>query len=336
MVDKQWHDYSAMTAALSRGADDLLLRDKSAPTDNATEGTVYRLSWEALLGVSGVTPGGRLTLESGVTFSTTDQTAKSMLYYCPHAHDLVRLYDGTRPVLHTFTERSLSLTMTSGKNYDVFLYDASGTLTLELSAAWTTDTARADALAWQSGVGWVKSGAATRLWLGTIRASGTNTTEASFDKTDTPAKSFVWNRYNRVRRTLKVIDSTNTWNYTTATWRQSRASANNQVEFVIGDVMEISCIGYGITTNANAAGRATGIGIDSTSSPTGLPGYFSGLVSYTGAANQVSVARPPVVAGYHYVALLEYAEAIGTASWYGDAGVPNNQVQQGLYVEIDT
>lgn len=332
-MSKNWQTYSAMTAALAVSADDLLVRDKSDTTDHGTEGTVLRLPWEGLLGLSGITPGGRLTLESGVPVSTTDQTAKGTLYYTPYAHDFVRLYNGTRPTLYTFTERSLSLTLTSGKNYDVFLYDNAGTLTLELSAAWTNDTTRADALAWQAGVGYVKSGTATRLHLGTIRASGTNTTESSFEKTDAAPKSFICNRYNVVRRTMRVIDSTDSYTYTSATWRQSRGNAANQCEFVACSPSMVVANAVGCTSHSGAAGRATAVGFDSTSSPTGTIAYSS-ISAANGAGHHAVHNHSILAAGYHYVSQLEYAAASGTCTWYGDAGL--TYLQSGLSVEVDT
>ena len=47
---------------------------------------------EALL--QGLTPGGRLTLESGVPVSTSDQTAKTTVYYTPYVHNVINLWDG--------------------------------------------------------------------------------------------------------------------------------------------------------------------------------------------------------------------------------------------------
>lgn len=316
---KNWHDYTAMTAALSSGADDVLVRDKSDLADNATEGTVRRLGWESLLAVSGITPGGRLTLESGVPVSTTDQTAKGTLYYTPYVHDYVRLYDGTRPNLYTFTERSLSLTLTSGKNYDVFLYDNSGTLTLELSAAWTNDSTRADALAWQAGVGYVKSGTATRLWLGTIRASGTNTTESSWNTTDAPTKSYLWNAYNQIMRTTLVQDSTDSYTYTTATIRQRRGSTNNQCDFVCGLATPWQAQFCCISTNNLTGTRQNFVGIDSTTTPTGCHGYGSGIaVQYF---EGYAIGGGIVAAGYHFITALERSDASGTSTWGGDWGV---------------
>src|SRR5262245_45446838 len=138
---------------------------------------------------------GRLTLTSGAAVTTSDVTGAGTLYFTPFGGSRVALYDGARWRLHSFSERSLGLTLTSGKNYDVFLYDNAGTLTLELSSAWTNDTTRATALATQNGI-CVKSGAPTRRYLGTLRASGSNVTE------DSLSKRFLWNYGHRCLRLL--------------------------------------------------------------------------------------------------------------------------------------
>lgn len=320
--DPLWHMQPVFSVALSLADDDILARDASDTTD-AADGTVKRLAFNGLLASIGLTPGGRLTTESGVPVSSSDRTSQGTLYYTPYVHDYVRLYDGTRPKLYLFTERSLSLTVTNGKNYDVFLYDNSGTLTLELSAAWTNDTTRADALAWQSGVGWVKSGSATRLWLGTIRASGTNVTEDSWDRTDAPSRAFVWNAYNRVRRSAYCHDSTDSWNYTTDTWRQARASGNNQVEYVTGVAGAcIEATALQTANNASAVSIRGAIGMDSTSAPAS---HCDIAVQYSGTG--ITLTTPLVSSikfnsaiGYHYLTRLERSAAAGTTTWYGDGG----------------
>lgn len=334
-MGKAWQDYSAMSASLSLADDDVLCRDKSDTTDNATHGTVLRLAPSGLMGLCGITPGGRITLESGVPVSTSNQTSKSTIYYTPYAHDWVRLYDGTRPKLYQFTERSLSLSgLTSGKNYDVFLYDNAGTLTLELSAAWTTDTARADVLAWQAGVGYVKSGTATRLWLGTIRTTGTTTTEDSIAVgSQSGGKAFVWNAYNQVTKSLCVYDTTDSWTYTTAnTWRQAGGASGNKVEFVCGAPIAYSAnvMGHALHNN-NPVTACVAVGVDSTSSPSGIR---SGAASSGALSMSITgTASGLVAAGYHYLAWLE---ATGTGSgiltWYGDAG--GSLFNNGLHATI--
>ena len=108
---------------------------------------------------------------------------------------------------------------------------------IALSAAWASDTTRTDAIALQDGIP-VKSGTATLRWVGTIRTTGTTTTEDSGGgvTTQVGGKRFVWNAYNQVPRALAVIDTTDNWTYTTATVRQANGATGNKVEYVAGSV----------------------------------------------------------------------------------------------------
>lgn len=259
---------------------------------------------------------GRLTLTTATSVTTADVTAAGTLYYTPHVGNRIRIYDGTRWKMYTFTERSLALTLTSGKNYDVFIYDNAGTLTLELSAAWTDDTTRADALATQDGVV-VKSGATTRLHLGTIRASASNQTE------DSRSKRYVSNRYHRVKKQMYAQDGTDNWTYTTATFRERNGGSTlgtSRVGYVHCDtgIMAWAMV-YSTASNSSATNIALGIGIDSSS-------VDSSLFSGSGVYNVFTV---PVVAAYegfpglgeHEIHALEWSTAAGTTTWYGDAGI---------------
>jgi hypothetical protein len=269
------------------------------------------------------TVNGRLTLESGVPISTADQTAKTTIYFTPFGGNQVALYDGASAwVLFSFTERSLALgTLTDAKNYDVFLYDSGGTPTLELSAAWTNDTTRADALVLQDGV-WVKSGATTRRYLGTFRTTSTTTTEDSGGGTTTQVggKRFVWNAYNRVERPMAVIDTTDSWSYGTATWRQANGASGNKVEYVVGlaeAAVQMTLVSnVQLTSNASAAGNS--IGLDSTTANGTHPQaqYFQQSAT---AENLLGVSTRLYLSalGYHYLAWLEKGGG-GTTLFMGD------------------
>lgn len=264
---------------------------------------------------------GRLTTETGVAVSTSDRTAQGTLYFTPYQGNRVAVYDGTRWNLYTFTELSLALTATSGKNYDVFLYDNSGTLTLELSAAWASDTARTDALTTQDGV-WVKSGATTRRYLGTIRASGTNTTE------DSAAKRFVWNVQHRVARRLSYCDTTDSWSFNSvATWRQANSSAAAQVAWICGlaeDAVPVTLQANG--DSYTASGLKVAIGLDSVSTAT-TRGEFGTTEKMVVTIGWVV---PPAL-GYHYAAWLELsASPGGNSTVYGD----NNEEPQSFLTGV--
>lgn len=259
---------------------------------------------------------GRLTLTSGLAVTTADVTAAGTLYFTPYLGNIVSLYDGSLWEAFTFTERSLALTLTTNTNYDVFLYDNAGTLTLEV-LAWTNDTTRATALASQDGV-LVKSGAVTRRYLGTIRASGTNTTEDSF------AKRFVWNLYNRVDRPVKVLETTNSWTYSTGTWRQANGAAGNQIAVVTGVAEDALALQVGVEAFQDAGSLIrVGIGEDSTSVPSTAS---VGRAFATGASARYGVLSPAVflpALGYHFYAWLEFGAT--TTTWYGDDGGTNTQ-----------
>lgn len=307
---------TALTETSVPATDDVLYTvDVSDTTDDAA-GSSRKLTLSRLLGLAGNAPGGRLTTESGVGVSTSDRTSQSTLYYTPFASDYVRLYDGTRVKEYTFTERSLALSgLTSGKNYDVFLYDNAGTLTLELSAAWTTDTARADALAWQAGVGYVKSGTATRLWLGTIRTTGTTATaDSGAPAAGTTPKRFVWNAHNRVPRPLRAVEDASSWSYGTATWRSANNDATNRVEFVIGavDVAVQADLTTQVYTGSAGPSPSVALALDSTTTPAGA--FTQGYGDSVSATHAYYAGYPGL--GYHYLQWIEISRS-GTGTFYG-------------------
>lgn len=284
---------------------------------------------------------GRLTTESGVPVSTTDRTAQGTIYFTPYNGNQVAMYTGTSWIAVTFSEISLALSsLTSGKNYDVFLvYDGSpATLRLALSAAWSSDTARTDAIALQNGVP-VKSGSPTYRHIGTIRTTGTSTTEDSGGVTGTTqvgGKRFVWNRYNQVQRSEKVVSLTDFWDYGTNTWRQAEAAAGNKNEWVTGESNEEiwAQVNAVMEVNNNSAVVADiGVGIDSTTAPSGLRGgsYSTGAGS-TDYHTLVGTYVGTPGLGYHYAAWLEKG-ADGTRSrFHGDSGGAG--VQSGAFVRL--
>lgn len=338
--------------------------------------------------------GHRLTTETGVTVSTSDRTSQATLYFSPHTHSLLGLYDGTSWKLHILSEIAIALaSLTSGKNYDVFAFattaapsstntttdivtfgsaqgwatgsqvtvdatasgltagtvyfwnaassttgsfhttlanalagtskvDLTGNVTanvtglsLELSAAWTNDTTRADALTTQDGV-LVKSGTTSRRYLGTIRTTGTTTTE------DSDAKRFVWNQYNRVpRRLAKGYEGGSFWSYSSTTVRQANANSAHQVEAVNGQTAWVDLLLVPIFESGASNTGLAGIGFDSTSA------FASD--QYATAADLGGSMRHPlpcrfareVALGYHYYSFNEASSAGGAAfNFFADRG----------------
>jgi hypothetical protein len=265
--------------------------------------------------VKGLIPGGRLTLTTALPVTTADVTAAGTLYYTPYIHNQVPLYDGASTwTRRTFAEISIAVPAVANQMYDVFVYDNAGTAALEL-LAWTNDTTRATALVKQDGR-WVKTGATTRLYVGSFRTGA-----VSGQTEDSAAKRLVWNYYNRVRRVLYRVDSTASWTYTTAGFRQANGSAANQIAVVMGVVegpidlrLLSSCTN---TTASPGVAVSVAFGLD------GIAAFPSGA---TVPVNQalasfntllVSHLSHTPTAGYHFYVWMEYSVATGTTTWYG-------------------
>lgn len=262
---------------------------------------------------------GRLTLTSGTPFTTTDVTAATTIYFTPYNGNRITLYDGSGWDLYTFTERSLSLSgLTADTNYDVFIYDNSGTLTLT-SVAWTNATTRATNITLQDGV-YCQSGSLTRRYLGTFR-----TTSSTGQTEDSLLRRYLWNNYNRVQRQLLVTDSTDSWTYATASYRSLNNSTNNRVQFVIGVNENLVELRHYLTSITQ--GVTPGIALDSTTANNAV---IRSLTA-SAAASQVGISEyrgyPGI--GYHYLQLTEQGNG-STATIYGDAGVPGSLQMGGI------
>ena len=247
---------------------------------------------------------GRLTLTSGTPVTISDVTGATTIYYTPYKGTKIGLYDGSSTWnIVTFAETSLPLgTLTSGLTYDVFAYNNSGTLALEL-LAWTNATTRATALVYQNGI-LVKSGATTRRYLGTFYTTSTTTTE------DSLLNRFVYNYYNRVIRVGKMADTT-AHSYTTGTWRIWNNNAADKVQFVVG-VVEDGVSVLAQTTMGGAVLQYFGVGFNQMA---GGNITTSTLVTGTGVyfcAGPIPVTT--LVLGYNFISALEYGIASASQS----------------------
>ncbi len=288
------------------------------------------------LAMQAVIPGGRLTLESGVPISTSDQTAKTTVYLTPFRHNVCPLWDGVNWLPVVFSETSLALgTVTSGANYDVFAYLSAGALALE-KLIWTNATTRATAVTLQDGR-YCKSGDKTRLYLGTFRSTSTTETEdsAGGSTTQVGGKRFLWNMYNQVARSMSVIDTTDSWAYSTDTVRQANNSAGNKVEYVVGieqspvfaQVLSTVYLGNNVSRAAKV-----GVGVDSTTAFAGhRQGGFivSATVTLYSAVGGAYRGYPGI--GYHYLAWCEKG-ALNTSTFLGDNAADGQQ--SGMSAEV--
>lgn len=267
---------------------------------------------------------GRLTLVSATPVTVTDVSSTSV-FYTPYTGNVIDLYDGVSAWSRlTFAELSLSLAA-GGANglMDIFAFNNAGTVTLSL-VTWSTNSTRATALVLQDGV-LVKSGDTRYRYLGTV---GTN---ASSVAQDTLVDRLLWNYYNRVVRPVLRNESTATWAYSTATYRQANAAAANQIQTVTGVVEDAMTLDIYSRATLTAAtdDAAVSLGFDSTTTPTaGVLGQANSTSNIGTAAWRLSAHyRHYTQLGRHLYIWLERGAATGTTTWQGASG----QFQAGIH-----
>jgi len=304
-----------------------------------------------------VAPQGRLTLTSGTPVLTSDQTAKTTIYYTPYAGSVAPFWDGMSWVLASLAELSLALDSNSGhtgyhqsgKNFDLFLDHNGGAPRLVSGPAWSNDTTRAAAIARQNGI-WLNAAsmtarhgtnsgdtvaiAASRAsWIGTFRASADGQTEyvlGGIAAGGGAARLLLWNAYNRLPVGVFVGDSTDNWTKTASGTRSVNASDSMRCSFVTGLAEDEAFGSYSDSAvPGTGAFLAAGVGFDSTST-------FSGR---TGFQNNSNNACPifgdftTMALGFHYFQALEYSSNNNTATFFGDSGSAP-VVQNGLYCRL--
>lgn len=147
---------------------------------------------QGIPGLSAHACDGRLSLVSGDP--TPGDVVSDTLFYTPYVSNQVSLFDGDRWNLRTFTELTTSLGGRSDDApYDVFLFDKSGELNLEL-VPWQKANVRNVPLIRQDGV-LVNSNAPKRRYLGTIQLRDGKCV-------DRPLQRLVYNNAHKVLRTV--------------------------------------------------------------------------------------------------------------------------------------
>ncbi|HIK42146.1 hypothetical protein [Thermoleptolyngbya sp. M55_K2018_002] len=264
--------------------------------------TVAQNSFEAFkqAGIAGLAQ-GRLTLVSGNPTGTA--AGATVLYYTPYNGDVVSLYNTTlsRWEAFTFTERSLSLAgLLANTNYDIFLFDNAGTLTLQ-AVAWTNGTTRAVALVRQNGV--LVKNSDLRRYLGTIRINPT-----AGQCTDDNTRRFVYNELNQEPRPLSANVSAS-YTYASTTYRavnNNTTVGQGRVEIVTGRTIDglVSAI---LNVAAGAPTGGIAVVLDANAPGTGLVPGVVGLYSIN------TIGQGFIPSGYHFIQMSEAAFG-GTAS----------------------
>jgi len=300
------------------------MRSLSAAIDSRLAGTASKRS--------GIPSGayvcnGRLTTESGVPVSTSDRTGQTTLYFTPYHGNGIALYDGTTWVNRTFSELSVSLTgLYDNTTYDVFLRDVAGTLSLEISAGWSTAHNRTSEITLFEGVYTYQTDPLAR-YLGTIHTTSTTTTE------DSALKRFVWNYCNRVPRHLVITETTDSWFYQDPYIRSTNNNSANRVEWALG-FPEAITRSFSL---ALSVGDSTARAMDG--STIGRDSIFDSDSQLRGLMNRDTLIQQSLSeyqgfprVGYDYLGWNERAETGNT--YYGDNG-GDDRIRPGLVAWIE-
>lgn len=238
-----------------------------------------------------LSPCGRLTVSTGIPVVTSTVTGATGIFYTPYVGNIIPIYDGSNMIptvftelFNTFSDATKNPAATAASSvYDLFVWNDAGTIRLGRGPVWTNDTTRSagTALTRTNGlllnsISITNGPAANRgTYVGTLRTNGSNTLDFTYGGTasgGTAAFFGYWNMYNRVEIGTDVQDSGTGYTYTTATIRQARASAGNQVTFVQGlqeDSVWASFMSR-ITTTATASATANiGMAINNTAAFSG-------------------------------------------------------------------
>ena len=234
-------------------------------------------------------PQGRLTLTTATPVLTSTVSGATTVYYTPYKGNMVPLYDGANWTLNAISELSQATTdntkspaaCTTNSNYDVFVWNDSGTFRATRGPAWSSGTARGTGagtteLQLLNGIytnkNAITNGPAANkgTYVGTIRTNGSSTIDFIYGAAasgGTAASLGVWNMYNRVDIATTVTDSASI-TYTSNTLQQWRNATNMQVSVIVGqpeDALQWSILTEVTLIASIGASAIIGVGYNTTS-----------------------------------------------------------------------
>lgn len=269
-------------------------------------------SWRSLTAPL-VEPQGYLTLATSSTdpIITSDQSAKTAVYYTPFVGNLVPIStDGVVFIPREFAQLTLSLVSNHLANaiYDVFVWDESGTITIGTGPAWNTATAgsgargtgagtteltrlkglrvNANSMTTRNGSSTYTVAANKGTYLGSISIDGSAGQVTCHTSYGQSRKWGVWNAYNRRKIYMKSGDSTSSWSVASAypTFAATHADATNKISTFCGLPEEVIALKYSQDGDTAATSRSgyIAIGVNSTSTVTGTIGHIQTVAGNLG------------------------------------------------------
>jgi hypothetical protein len=163
-------------------------------------------------------------------------------------------------------------------------------------------------------------------YLGTVYASANGQISFTYGAAasgGTAGLLGVWNMYNRVVISTEVVDNGTSYTYSSATVRQARASAGNQIQFVAGLAEDGIAGAYNGSLSFTISGASAkfGIGLDSTTAFRSNPVSFQSPTSSFVVFNSNISAVPPQI-GFHTLSANEQSDGTNLSTF--DSSTLNN------------
>jgi hypothetical protein len=273
---------------------------------------------------------------------TGDITGGTNIYYTPFHGEFVPLWNGTTWVMNdTGGELVQALNDTTKSPtaavanaiYDMFVWNDSGVIRCTRGPAWLNQTTRA--LQLQKVQGYLTNSASITngpvinygVFVGTIMTDN-NALVTFLQGGQTPgslqALISLWNMYNRIDWCGMISDTTTTWTYSTSAWRPVNNNPNVRATYVCGLAEDPVVAAYEDLVYNTATGTVPvtgyiGIGIDSTTVPSGLRGMSGNANSAALGifANALANYNQIPGLGVHFIQALENANAAQQVTFYG-------------------
>lgn len=288
-----------------------------------------------------ITPQGRLSLVTGVPVMTSNQAGATTVYFMPYGGNYIPLYNGSSYTVTTFAELSQTTAdatkspaaVTLNSNYDMFVWNDSGTVRCTRGPAWSSGTTRGTGAGttelqlvgglYLNKVAITNGPAANRgTYVGTVRSNASSTIDWIFGTAGAGGVAGVfnvWNAYNRVMVGCTVIDTNAAYTYASGTPRQKDASTGNQISFLVGlaeDVVYVSNSDF-ITLAAVVGNWAnSSIGLDSITASSVFAGFQNVAANTMFTCPSCQKTWYPGL-GTHYVASIENSSGTNTFNAQG-------------------
>lgn len=209
----------------------------------------------------------------------------------------------------------------AGKSYDVFLTDTG----LVIGPEWTNSTTRSLQVE-KDCHDIVNVTSFNGIDAGDAKLVGGFHCHANGLTRSTKQSRLVWSLKDAVVLPVCRIDTTSSWSYSLAAWRQANGSSLNQIEVfngVSGRMVDVTASAYMVGGTSTPTAGFVGIGIDTSvadssqvKNPAAAPNTFPVLPAWARYVGYVGL-------GYHELRWLERGAGGSAQTWLGDGNQPN-------------